>query len=555
MPQISYRANLSSAIFPMTLAKSGRSVIIPGSDQNYDKRIDPTGADKSSVGIPQVIYMENVLPTSEGYQSVVYRPRTAVTIAGTWAGNKSIQVLGAKDILGIINPIELVAMTSAPYIKSNFASAATAWQDAIGFPGSLSSTEELSYAVVRGTTYTFSRSGANYYLCTATCATLFSPQVTFTDISGTVTGIVTSDIRFIVGSFNYLIGVAEDGTVYWSSTTTPTDFSPSLVSGAGSEIPNGIKSTVVGVLEHPTGFFIYTNTNVIAATYTGNNRYPWKFREIQNSNGARRTIQFNGGDGNSSSHILISSSGIIQTVEPTGAGNIAPEVSSFLERSRTFDVFDYTTNLFSLERIPGPFPVFPSTLTFTQVQIYFLLNRYIFISYGGGSISGNNCPYAIVYDNLLKRYGKLNIPHRHIYTDGVNIYFFNADSGAVSQMSLDIFEQDVDGVGTQYQARGVLVLGKFQYIRDKNISLEALEIECAQDITEIGESNQVFSAVILPTLDGQTFLPPVTPYLEGKNGSLVSYLAHIDCRNFAVVIKGAFDINTLQLTFFPTAEY
>ena len=79
MAQISYRANLSSAIFPMTLARAGRSVIIPGPDQNFDRRVDPAGEQKDA-GIPQVIYMENVLPTANGYQSVAFDLMEAGTL-------------------------------------------------------------------------------------------------------------------------------------------------------------------------------------------------------------------------------------------------------------------------------------------------------------------------------------------------------------------------------------------------------------------------------------------------------------------------------------------
>jgi hypothetical protein len=77
MAQISYRANLSAAIFPMTLARAGRSVIIPGPDQNFDRRVDPQGEQKSA-GIPQIIYAENVIPTADGYQSVGFRTAQAL---------------------------------------------------------------------------------------------------------------------------------------------------------------------------------------------------------------------------------------------------------------------------------------------------------------------------------------------------------------------------------------------------------------------------------------------------------------------------------------------
>jgi hypothetical protein len=69
MGTIAYRANLSAATYPMTISDGGRTVIMPGPDNNYDRRVDPTGEQKDA-GIPQALYMENVLPTANGYQSV-----------------------------------------------------------------------------------------------------------------------------------------------------------------------------------------------------------------------------------------------------------------------------------------------------------------------------------------------------------------------------------------------------------------------------------------------------------------------------------------------------
>jgi len=71
MGQVAYRANLSSATFPMTIADGGRTVIVPGPDQNFDRRVDPEGSQRDA-GIPQALYMENVMPTTNGYQSVGY---------------------------------------------------------------------------------------------------------------------------------------------------------------------------------------------------------------------------------------------------------------------------------------------------------------------------------------------------------------------------------------------------------------------------------------------------------------------------------------------------
>lgn len=83
MAQISYRANLSSTIFPMTIAKGGRTVINPQYDQNFDKRVDSPGDNsKGSAGIPQALYMQNVLPTPDGFQSIRLAVKDPITFSG-----------------------------------------------------------------------------------------------------------------------------------------------------------------------------------------------------------------------------------------------------------------------------------------------------------------------------------------------------------------------------------------------------------------------------------------------------------------------------------------
>ncbi len=79
MAQIPYRANLSATVFPMTIAKAGRTVIDGRLDQHYDRRIDPEGSTRD-VGIPQLLYCENVAPTPNGFQSVGFLPRGTVLV-------------------------------------------------------------------------------------------------------------------------------------------------------------------------------------------------------------------------------------------------------------------------------------------------------------------------------------------------------------------------------------------------------------------------------------------------------------------------------------------
>jgi hypothetical protein len=67
MSQITYRGNLASATWPLISALFGRSVIVGGPDQNFIRQLySPEDPDKD-IGVPQIYYLHNVLPTSSGF--------------------------------------------------------------------------------------------------------------------------------------------------------------------------------------------------------------------------------------------------------------------------------------------------------------------------------------------------------------------------------------------------------------------------------------------------------------------------------------------------------
>jgi len=190
MAQISYRANLSSAIFPMTLARSGRSVIIPGPDQNFDRRVDPQGEQKTA-GIPQAIYMENVIPTADGYQSVGYR--TAQTLPEIDMIPLEIKMPGS-----VVPEILLFSRTLGLVYRYNLGIwNFVAFSGVYGGPPT--SENSLSYAVVRGVVYIFNEATKSLY--TYVVGTL-------TNVTATVLPVgFLPNIISIAGSYNYIVAL------------------------------------------------------------------------------------------------------------------------------------------------------------------------------------------------------------------------------------------------------------------------------------------------------------------------------------------------------------
>jgi hypothetical protein len=532
MAQISYRANLSAATYPMTISDGGRTVIMPGPDNNYDRRVDPTGEQKDA-GIPQALYMENVLPTANGYQSVgslntgELPPRYSAGV-----GYPEVFAVHQFFFGSAMTPKRLTVAFRAvasyrDHIASALDTAPLAWTEGTGdHPfdaiGSGATPAGLTTAYVRGVNY----------LCDGTLLyTVENPSanvVDITDITGTVTGVTVTDIVAICSCANYLVLLLEDNTIAWSSTTTPTDFTASLVSGAGSQIPADLKSSANFLSEAPNGFFIYSVTGVVYAAYTGNSRYPFKFTAIENSGGYTFGTQV-AGDRTKSLQYAIDDAGNLRAISPNGAQVIAQDVSTFIERQTYYDQFDYSTNLFSLAAFTRP------------RTIYFLLDRYILVPLGN---------VLITYDTALQRFGKLKgqgIPVARQDSIAVQLHLIPGQSQGIETTAYNLGIYD-----TSYTYQGVLVLGKFQYVRSRKIQLHEIEIEGPQNSAIVASPN--FSCVLLPSQNGRTFDTPVVPYQASIAGGLAVYHAHETAQNHSIVLKGAFNVNTVQLKFSPRGD-
>ena len=72
MSQITYRGNLSSKSFPFLAENFGRTVIVKGQDQNFNRQVTAAEDNDKDIGIPQLYYCHNVMPHPEGFQSVGY---------------------------------------------------------------------------------------------------------------------------------------------------------------------------------------------------------------------------------------------------------------------------------------------------------------------------------------------------------------------------------------------------------------------------------------------------------------------------------------------------
>lgn len=553
MGKIAYRGNLSSSIYPMTVAEGGRTVIIPGPDQNFDRRVDPTGEQKDA-GIPQALYLENVMPTVSGYQSVgFYSPTTAMTVPGGAPHiSQCVEVRATTTFIGpslysfAVQNIPLFAWSNDTFTCGRFGN------NTVTFVGTAITTVTsgvFSTGVVRGICYLYFSSATVKELYTVTAD--LGGNLTLTNITATVLPagfLATNSIISICGSNNYLVA-HNNITAYWSSTTTPTDFTSSLVSGAGSINPNNSDDALIYIKETVSGFYIYAQNNIIYAQYTGNARYPFKFTSVLNSTGlfSGKRWEFYG-QVDSNGHYVIEKNKVIKFMQGAKTEAMAPEVSDFLSKNPSQAIFNSTTNTFTEQNIATSIP-----------SIYVHMNRYVLISVNGTNegASSDKYTHVIIFDMHLNRYGRLKLDHTFMFCFWIPnevIGFVNKQNNTIKYLSFDIYgTATVPMAGLTSDAHaGVLVLGKFQYVRSRVMQIEEIELEGPQN-TAITPS-PTMSVVLLPSTDGRNFDAPVTLTASYLSGGLATYFCHATAKNHSIAIKNAFLVNTIQLRFVPGGE-
>ena len=547
MPQISYRANLSAAIYPMTVAEGGRTVVVPQGDNTYDRRLDPTGEQKNA-GVPQALYLENVLPTANGYQSVGFiNSGYTVPVPATRYLFQVVELKAYETAQDRIYTIPLFCYSDNTFTGGKFG------QTTVNVTGTAPLVAEegcLSIAIVGKTCYLFTNSGANRLYEVEYLAG--TDQLELIEVTASLTPAgFQNDIAGITGSNNYLIGHGAD-RIYWSSTTDPLDFAPSLVSGAGSEIPNDTDATVQYVRQTVGGFYVYTGNNVVYAQYTGNARYPFKFIPVLGTNTVKVPAMQTYGDATTPAQYVIESRNQIKVMAGREATAVAPEVTDYLTRISSHQVFDYTTNTFTTALVSSILP-----------KIYVFLNRYVLISVNGTGAhsSVTSFSHVIIYDTLLQRYGRIKLNHKYLYVvqdittrNSENVVFVDSDTLQLKILHFDIYESDTLPGGMSYiPMTGVLALGKVQYVRSRMLCLERVEVEGAHDASLDTTPN--FSCFDLPSLDGRNFDTAISPTSTTVDGDLRIYTFHHTAKNHTLLFKGAFALTTVQMDFVPTGSY
>lgn len=494
MSQREFTVSISDAQFPLLSEQQGRTVMGAIQEEVYAKN-----------NKPGLYYCHNVMPTQRGLDSVSYKQIIPALTSGTLVDVRvAYSSTRTRVHLGWNSTGEVYAL----------APDASVWLKlpAVAPTSPTFSISDVTIGKVNGVSYIF-YAGSGAYTYNAVTKTL---------VAVALTGLTTSAVLGVVGSSGYLIAYTASDLA-WSSTIDPTDFTPSQVTGAGGGGVAGLGGAILFCTFNSLGILIYTDTNVVAGTYTGNAQYPFKFRPVDNSKGGI-SLDLTASEANTTSQFVYSKAGM-QSITSQTASIILPEVTDFLA-GKKFEDFDATTELLTTTNL---------TATMKK-KVKFIASRYLIISYGISSFT-----HAIVYDAALERLGKLKVTHTDVFeyvgdlASQVEVtkesIAFLSSTGAVSVLDFS----------TSAVSEGVALLGKLQLTKTRTATLLGVAID---NIAE-GAALEVTD---LYSLDGKNTAKKVGS-LSYSEGLLREYVFRITGENHTLQLLGQFNLVSIIITY------
>lgn len=564
-----FKVALNSARFPLVSTKGQRAVFIPSMDAVARASKIFMGAESTAdSNLAQVIYGENFMPVTEGLRSVGYTQLVAPSVNTDF--DQIFPLRDADENVVLYSPSK-----GKNYIYDDtlsmwsFTAWATIWAPTVAHATSVAANSHVTYAYVDGKSFVcYSRLKSNAVTPTDMSIMLWNPATkTLVPVgaliaalpfaAGTIDGISSSNGYLIVWSgisvawapFN---GTAFDFTIYANGNFT----------GAGVQVPEDVQGPITSAIAVPGGFIMFTTRNAVAANYHAQNlAAPWVFREVSGAGGIssyeQATVE------GSLGYVVAYTTAGVQKISLNSAEETHPEVSDFIA-GRQIERYSFGTHDLSQAGTSLDF--------YTKVAA--IANRYIVISYGTypGIYS-----FALVYDQTLKRWGKLRIVHRDCFyynygavTAGLtysmmgDVSYTNTSPNSYTQMN----QQSSALVAAQHgmaflletgevkiatwsdQARdtedeAVVVIGRVQLTRSGNIQINRAEVE----------SMESGRAYIQPSYDGATLSPAIEMSVVTAANGFKVFGEMIDCLNFNLVLEGTFNLSTVIIEGTKTGSF
>lgn len=532
MAQIPFRANTQAMSFPLLSELSGRTIIVPQQDQTFVPGLSPS-VEQSQIpvdrGAPSLYYCHNVMPSTYGWQSVGYD----IAYSGIdWGGmtpepvnfsnTQLIQggVIGGDDIPSGTGYKTYIALPKAGS-NSVFVLDPTNknWKLVGGAPDVVATTR-LTVATVNGVSYIFF-SGIGAYIYDNLNNVL---------VERTLDGLDVTTVLGIVASNGYLLAYTKD-SVAWSSVVNVEDFVVSDVSGAGGGTVQEAKGEIVTASTTVLGLILYTKANAVSVIYSGNADFPWNFKGVPASGGISDpdlvSMEQTGG------YQQAYTTNGLQQIGHNGARTVFPFLTDFIA-GNMFEDFNTATSKMQVSQFDWVM----------EKGLAVVADRYIIMSYG--MMPKQLMTHALVLDVAQNRLGKLKVPHSFAF----ELRSLNAEITETPRGSMAFLHSDgtirVVNFNTNKEAEDtVILMGKFQYVRQRMLELHEVELENIKTGADFGLK-------VLPSLDGKNFLNAQEGYLlEQANNYRKFVFDESVGTNLTLLITGRFNLNTVLLWFSP----
>lgn len=533
MAQIPFRANLQTTSFPLLSELSGQTIIVPAQDQTFIPGVSPpaTAADGATTvpadrGNPQIYYGHNVMPSTQGFQSIGYDiAYTGIDWQGTpvspveFKDTKLIQ--GGQVVVDVPKATNFKTYLSVPKAGTNSVftldPVAKRWKLAMGAPAVLDSTI-VTVATVNGISYIFF-SLIGCYLYDNTTNTL---------VKRTLAGLAENTIIALIASNGYLVALSETAMA-WSSVVNVEDFTPSDVSGAGGGQVQEARGKIVTAAVTSLGFIIYTEANAVSVIYSGNADFPWNLKNIPSSGGVASPELVSSEQAGGFQQIY--STNGLQQVGHTGARTVFPQITDFIA-GKLFEDYDIATNKFT-------------SVEFDWVMrkgLSVIADRYILVSYG--LYPTGQMTHAVVLDIAQNRMGKLKLTHNSSFElRSLLAQVTETPRGSLAFLQANGDIKVVDFNFNSPAEDSVLFLGKYQYVRQRMLELHQVNLENVK-------AGADFKAQAWPALDGKNYQDPQPGYLLVSNTNYRRYTWEACVgSNISLLFTGRFNLISLILWF------
>lgn len=528
MAQLPYRANLQSMTFPLLSELSGRTIINPQIDNTYQRFMSSDGQSPIDTGVPSIYYCHNVMPATYGWQSIrfntVYTPPDGATDLNF---QNTKRIYAAQVITSGTPPVQSITSTG---FKSQIAIAKVGanavyvidpvtnkWKVVLGAP-TIASTTVMSVATVNGASYIYF-SGIGCYIYNNNTNTL---------TERVLAGLNKTTTLGIVAANGYLNAWNKTGVV-WSSTVNVEDFVPSNTSGAGGGQVQEARGDIITAVATSLGYIIYTKENAVSVIFSGNAEFPWNFKSIPSSGGVSsfETVS----EEQITGFQQVYSTNGMQQITHSRCATVTPNVTDFIA-GNTFEDFNSVTNQFTSTKFDWAM----------RKKLAVVCDRYIIVSYGLSPTE--DMTHALVLDLTQTRMGKIKLQHTSCFElRSLTAQVTEQPRDAIAFLQRDGTVKVVDFSLLELAEDSVLIMGKFQYVRQKLVELNQVEVENV-------ETDDTFTAWAMPSLNGKNVDRTVEGYLMETSDNYRKYTWDGEIgTNVSLLFKGTFNINALILWF------